>query len=96
MGPTRAPSISNQPDGRLITPPVDSGTRSKVPRWSKWRLATTSAAVSTGVATMPRRWASTDTSSAVMVENSSSYSGFSTASAIISREMKESYSGSWR
>ena len=49
-----------------------------------------------GVATIPRRWASSATSSMVMVENSSSYSGLSTASAIMNRPMNPSYSGSCR
>ena len=72
MGPTRSPSVSIQPDGRLITPPVDNGTRSKVLRASKCSLVITSPGLRMGVATMPRRWASSDTSSIVMVENSSS------------------------
>ena len=96
MGPTRSPSISIHPDGRLITPRVDSGTRSNVLRASKCSLVITSPGLRMGVATIPRRWASSATSSMVMVANSSSYSGLSTASAIMNRLMNPSYSGSCR
>ena len=67
LGPWRTPSTSTKPDAKGPLTPGATGSSTKVLRARRCTLFSTSSGRSTGVHTMPRRCASSETSSMLML-----------------------------
>jgi hypothetical protein len=92
-GPWRTPSISKKPAAIGPETPGATSMSTNVSRESRCSFASTSSGRSTGVHTIPRRCASAETSSIVIVLKCSVYIGIST-SAFWSRATNDSKCGS--
>ena len=95
-GPARRPSSSKKPLATFATTPSANTSSRNESRDVRCSFRRMSEGFDAGVHTMPRCCASSDTSSIVIVANSSSYSGLRTVVAISNRPTKLSNIGSWR